>query len=123
MAERSPHVPSAVYKATTAVGAHILQNPFRAVCAEGALITTDTRLKRGRRQRLITVLTGRSEFEHGASPDSRLTFALRRAERGNPGMRSDDVATPGAPAQAAGGLSLVLQAQGCARRICAVSNP
>jgi len=48
-------------KATTAVGAHILQNPFRAVCAEGALVTTDTRLKRGRRQRLITVLTGRSE--------------------------------------------------------------
>jgi hypothetical protein len=56
-------------KATTAVGAHILQNPFRTVCAEGALVTTDTRLKRGRCQRLVTVLTGRSEFEHGASPD------------------------------------------------------
>lgn len=67
-------------KATTAVGAHILQNPFRAVCAEGALVTTDTRLKRGRPQRLITVLTGRSEFEHGASPDGRLTIALRHAE-------------------------------------------
>jgi hypothetical protein len=56
-------------KATTAVRAHIPQNPFRTVRAEGALVTTYTRLKRSRRQGLVTVLTARSEFEHGASPD------------------------------------------------------
>ena len=51
-------------KATTAVGAHILQNPFRAVCAEGALVTTDARVLRRGRQVRVAQLAVRSKGKH-----------------------------------------------------------
>ena len=47
-----------------AVWADISQNVFDTRSAEGALIRTDTRLKRVRRQRPVTMLAGRSQFKH-----------------------------------------------------------
>ena len=53
-------------KHAAAVGTDISQNTFDTDHAEGALIRTDARPKRLRRQRLIAVLASRSKFEHGA---------------------------------------------------------
>jgi hypothetical protein len=50
---------------TAAILANISQNAFDAGGAEGALIRADARLKRIRRQRLVSVLAGRSKFKHG----------------------------------------------------------
>jgi hypothetical protein len=52
-------------KSTAAIWTDISQNAFDTGHTERALIGTDTRLKRVRRQRLIAMLTGRSEFKHG----------------------------------------------------------
>jgi hypothetical protein len=49
-----------------AIGADISQNLFDTGHAERALIRADHRLKRLRRQRLIAMLAGWSEFKHGA---------------------------------------------------------
>ncbi len=51
-------------KPATAVGTDIFQNLFDARHAEGAFIRTDPRLKRLRRQRLVAMFAGWSEFEH-----------------------------------------------------------
>jgi hypothetical protein len=48
-----------------AIWADISQNVFNASNAEGALIGTDTRLKRVRRQCFVAVFTSRSELKHG----------------------------------------------------------
>jgi hypothetical protein len=48
-----------------AIWANISQNAFNTRSAEGALIRTDTRLKRVRRQCFVAVFAGRSEFKHG----------------------------------------------------------
>lgn len=50
---------------TAAVGTDITQNLLNARHTEGALIRADPRLKRLRRQSLVAVLAGRSEFKHG----------------------------------------------------------
>ncbi len=50
-----------------AVGTDIAQHLFDARHAERAFIRADPRLKRLRRQRLIAMLTGWSEFKHGPS--------------------------------------------------------
>ena len=47
-----------------AIRANISQNAFDAGGTEGTLIGADTRLKRIRRQRLVAMLAGRSEFKH-----------------------------------------------------------
>ena len=48
-----------------AIWAGITQNVFDAHNAEGTLVGADTRLKQIGRQRLIAMLAGRSQFEHG----------------------------------------------------------
>ena len=53
-------------KPAAAIWADIPQNAFDTGHAEGALIGTNTRLKRIRRQRLVAMLASRSEFKHGA---------------------------------------------------------
>jgi hypothetical protein len=47
-----------------AIWATISQNAFNTRSAEGALIRTDTRLKRVRRQCFVAVFAGRSELKH-----------------------------------------------------------
>jgi hypothetical protein len=51
-------------KSASAVGTDISQNAIDAGHAEGALIRADARLNRLRRQRLVAMLAGRSEFKH-----------------------------------------------------------
>jgi hypothetical protein len=51
-------------KPAPAIWTDISQNAFDTGHAEGALIGADTRLKRVRRQRLVAMLAGRSEFKH-----------------------------------------------------------
>lgn len=51
-------------KPAAVIWADISQNVFDTRSAEGALIRTDTRLKRVRRQRPVTMLAGRSELKH-----------------------------------------------------------
>ena len=52
-------------KSAAAVRTDISQNMFDAAHAERALIRADPRLKRLRRQRLVAMLAGRSEFKQG----------------------------------------------------------
>jgi len=52
-------------KPAAAIWTDISQNAFDARIAEGALVRAYARLKRIGRQRLVAVLTGRSEFKHG----------------------------------------------------------
>jgi hypothetical protein len=51
-------------KATAAVRADVLKDVIDARGAERALIGANARFKRIGRQRLVAVLTGRSEFKH-----------------------------------------------------------
>ena len=55
------------HEPATAIGAGILQDRLHAGCAEGALIGTDARFGRIRRQWLVAMLTGWAKFEHGLS--------------------------------------------------------
>src|SRR5512134_3714358 len=52
-------------EASAAIGADVLQHFIDAGGAERALVAADPRLERIGRQRVVAVLTGRSEFEHG----------------------------------------------------------
>jgi len=52
------------HEAAAAVRADILKDVINARSAERALIDADPRFKRIGRQRLVAVLTGRSEFKH-----------------------------------------------------------
>ncbi len=54
-------------KSAPAVGTDISQNPLDTGHAKRALIRADPRLKRLRRQRLVAMFAGRSEFKHGSS--------------------------------------------------------
>lgn len=49
-------------KPSPAIRADIVQNMLHAIRTEGAFITTDTRLRRIRRQRLVAILASWSEF-------------------------------------------------------------
>ncbi len=51
-----------------AVGTDIAENLFDARLTERALIRTDPRLKRIRRQRLVTMFASWPKFEHGTLP-------------------------------------------------------
>lgn len=54
-------------ESAAAVRAHILQNGIDTGDAKRALVAANARLQRVRRQRLVAVLTGRSEFKHSTS--------------------------------------------------------
>ena len=54
-------------KSATAVRADVLQDVIDTRGAERALVGADARFKRVGTQRLVAVLTGRSEFKHVAS--------------------------------------------------------
>lgn len=54
-------------EATSTVWANIAQDLSNAICTEGAFVTANTRLKRVRRQCLVAVFTGWSEFQHFVS--------------------------------------------------------
>jgi len=57
-------------EAAAAIGTHIVQYVIHAVGAKGAFVGTNTRLQGIRRQEFVTVLTGRTEFEHGSNQDA-----------------------------------------------------
>ena len=54
-------------KPAAAIWTDISQDVFDTSNAEGALIGADARFKRVRRQRLVAVFAGRSEFKHESS--------------------------------------------------------
>ena len=57
-------------KSTPAVRADIAKNAFHAVRTKGAFKAADARIRRVRRQGLVTMFTSRSKFKHGAAPIS-----------------------------------------------------
>jgi hypothetical protein len=67
-------------EAATAVGTDIFQNLFDARHTEGALIRANPHLKRIRRQRLVAMFAGRSEFEHSV-----LNVKLSKTRQNLPG--------------------------------------
>ena len=63
-------------ESSAAVRAHILQDGIRTRGAKRTLIGANARLERIWRQRLIAVLTGRSEFKHSSSLSATANVAL-----------------------------------------------
>lgn len=55
------------HEASATVGAHVVQQVIDTGCTERALVGTDTRVKRIRRQRRVAVLTGGPQFQHFSS--------------------------------------------------------
>jgi hypothetical protein len=51
-------------KAATADRANILQNVIDTICAERTFVGADSRVHSMRRQWLVAIFTGRSQFEH-----------------------------------------------------------
>jgi hypothetical protein len=54
-----------VLETSSATGADIVQHAIHAVSAKSAFVTADACLGRIRRQRLVAVFAGGSEFKHG----------------------------------------------------------